>query len=88
MSADDIRGFCQTASARRVSDTHLQTGVDTVVGCRGYRDVLRRTVDGFRDAVRIGKDAEASHRQRNRLVDEDYARPGLTIEIPLLWGTF
>ena len=61
---------------------------DKAVGCRGYRDVLRRTVDGFLDAVRISKDAEEYHRQRNGLADEDYVRPGLAVEIPLLWGTF
>lgn len=61
---------------------------DKAVGCRGYRDVLRRTVEGFWDAIRIGKDAEAYHRHRNGLGDEDYVRPGLTVEIPLLWGTF
>lgn len=61
---------------------------DKAIGCLGYRDVLRQTVDGFWNAIRIGKDAKAYHSQRNGLADEDHVRPGLTVEIPLLWGTF
>lgn len=61
---------------------------DTSVGFMSYRDVLRREISLLIDSVRISKDAEANYRQRNGLADEDYVRPGLAVEIPLLWGTF
>lgn len=58
----------------RVRDDWLKEARE---GVESYRHVLENLAEG-----------RETHNSRNGLEYEDYSRPGLSVEIPLFWGTF
>ena len=54
----------------------------------GWEKLVRHRITSYWETLNNLDGARGFHGRRNGTADEDYDRPGLTIEIPLLWGTF
>ena len=53
----------------------------------GWKRVIRRGIDSYRQADARLHDAREYHRARSVLADDDYMSRSI-FEIPLLWGSF
>lgn len=58
------------------------------VPATGWREEALERIVTYRDALAWSDRAKNFHDRRNGLYGDDYVRPGLSVEIPLFWGTF
>lgn len=49
---------------------------------------IRREFEDYRKSLGDIYSAREFHNRRNGLYEDDYVRPGISVEIPLFWGTF
>ena len=49
---------------------------------------MRREFEDYRKSLCDIYASRDFHNRRNGLYGDDYVRPGISVEIPLFWGTF
>ena len=49
---------------------------------------VRRKFEDYRKSLGDIYASREFHNRRNGLYGDDYVRPGISVEIPLFWGTF
>lgn len=53
-----------------------------------WRTLVRERIVKYGEMLENRETGREIHESRNGLREEDYVRPGISVEIPLFWGTF